>query len=52
MMATLATVALTFLALVLLVNLANGTLGAWLKAKFLHIAPTTTAAAKTGGVIA
>lgn len=38
-MGTLAGVVLALLAVVVLVNLANGTLGAWLKAKFLHIAP-------------
>lgn len=35
-MGTFASVVLAFLALVVLVNLANGTLGAWFKAKFLH----------------
>jgi len=39
MIGTLATVALTFLAIVVLLNLYNGTLGAWFKAKFLHITP-------------
>ena len=35
-MGTVAAFVLTLLAIVALVNLANGTLGAWLKAKFLH----------------
>ena len=35
-MGTVAAFVLTLLAIVMLVNLANGTLGAWLKAKFLH----------------
>jgi len=39
MTGTIATVALTFLAIVVLLNLWNGTLVAWLKAKFLHITP-------------
>ena len=38
-MNTAAAMILALLAVVLLVNLANGTLGAWLKAKFLHVAP-------------
>lgn len=38
-MNTAAALVLAFLAVVLLVNLANGTLGAWLKAKFLHVTP-------------
>lgn len=38
-MNTAAALVLAFLAVVLLVNLANGTLGAWLKAKFLHVKP-------------
>lgn len=50
MMATLATVALTFGAIVVLLNLYRGTLGAWLKAKFLHIgtASTVSTAAPAG----
>lgn len=35
-MNTVAVWALTGLVLVMLINLANGTLPAWLKAKFLH----------------
>jgi hypothetical protein len=35
-MGTFASAVLAFLAIVVLVNLANGTLGAWFKAKFLH----------------
>lgn len=40
-MTTFATLALTLFAIAVLINLANGTLGAWLKAKFLGIAPKT-----------
>lgn len=36
---TAAALVLTLLAVVILLNLANGTLGAWFKAKFLHVAP-------------
>lgn len=36
MVDTAAALALAFLGVVVLVNLANGTLVAWLKAKFLH----------------
>lgn len=36
-MDTVAALVLTVLTIVVLVNLARGTLGAWLKAKFLHI---------------
>lgn len=43
-MGTLATVALTFGAIAVLLNAYRGTLGAWLKAKFLHIGPTATTA--------
>lgn len=35
-MGTFASVVLAFLVLVVLINLANGTLPAWLRAKFLH----------------
>lgn len=38
-MNTAAAMILALLAVVLLVNLANGTLTAWLKAKFLHVQP-------------
>ena len=44
-MDTVAGFALALLFVVLLVNLANGTLGAWLKAKFLHQAPPAKGAA-------
>jgi Flp pilus assembly pilin Flp len=44
-MSTVAALALALLAVVMLVNLANGTLGAWLKAKFLHMAPPATTSA-------
>lgn len=40
-MNTLAALVLTFLAVVVAIQLANGTAGAWLKAKFLN-QPTTT----------
>lgn len=43
-MGTLASVVLALLAVVVLVNLANGTLGAWLKAKFLHLGSTSSGA--------
>lgn len=42
MIGTLSSILLTVLAIVVLVNAANGTLGAWFKAKFLHITPTKT----------
>lgn len=35
-MDTAAALVIAFLVVVMFVNLANGTLGAWLKAKFLH----------------
>ncbi len=35
-MGTLASALLTLLVIVVLINLANGTLGAWFRAKFLH----------------
>lgn len=35
-MDTIAAFVLTLLVIVVLINLANGTLAAWLKAKFLH----------------
>lgn len=50
-MSTVAGLVLAVLAIVMLLNLANGTLRAWLKAKFLHIAPpasTGQPAAATG----
>jgi hypothetical protein len=40
-MDTVAAVVLTLLTIVALINLANGTLGAWLAAKFLHKAPSS-----------
>ena len=40
-MDTVASVALTLLAVVVVINMANGTLGAWLAAKFLHKAPAS-----------
>lgn len=36
-MNTFAAMVLTLLAIIMLLNLAKGTLGAWLKAKFLHV---------------
>lgn len=36
-MESFASVVLALLAIVMLLNLANGTLGTWLKAKFLHM---------------
>ena len=44
-MSTIAALLLTFLIIIMGVNLANGTLTAWLKAKFLHIAPPTNSPA-------
>ncbi len=35
-MSTLATLVLVFLGIAMAINLANGTAGAWLKAKFLN----------------
>lgn len=46
-MSTVASVVLAVLAIIVLLNLANGTLGAWLKAKFLHIAPPKSTPAPT-----
>ncbi len=43
-MDTVASLALAFLAIVVLVNVANGTLKAWLAAKFLHRTPATSSA--------
>lgn len=40
MVGTLASILLTLLVLVMLINLAHGTLPQWLAAKFLHRAPT------------
>lgn len=38
-MDTIAALVLTVLAIIVLLNLVNGTLGAWFKAKFLDIGP-------------
>jgi hypothetical protein len=46
-METAAGVLLALLAVIVLLNLANGTLTAWLKAKFLHQAPPTPKPAGT-----
>lgn len=42
-MNTAAAMLLALLAVIVLVNLANGTLGTWLKAKFLHVNPQAAA---------
>lgn len=44
-MDTIASFVLTLLVIVVLINLVNGTLPAWLRAKFLHQAPKTAKAA-------
>lgn len=46
-METLATLVLAFFALVVMVNLANGTLRSWLAAKFLHREPASSQGASS-----
>ncbi|HET9691003.1 MAG TPA: hypothetical protein VFP61_07605 [Acidimicrobiales bacterium] len=56
-MQTIASVALAFLGVVVLVNLANGTLRQWLVAKFLHktspgnAQPSAKAGSAGGGIV-
>ncbi|HET9059162.1 MAG TPA: hypothetical protein VFN61_04515 [Acidimicrobiales bacterium] len=45
-MGTVASAALALLGIVVAINLANGTLGAWFKAKFLHQSPTSSTPAQ------
>jgi hypothetical protein len=44
---SIAALLLALLAAVALINAANGTLVSWLKAKFLHVTPSSSPAAAT-----